>query len=43
MSFAIAGRRGVVGFAICHQGAQLLSAEGENMGVFAVFGGFKAI
>ena len=28
------------GFAIGHQGAELLSAEGEKMGVLAVFGDF---
>ena len=43
MSFAIAGWRGVVGFASCHQGALLLSAEGEKTGVLAVLGDFKAI
>ena len=30
-------------FAICHQGTELLSAEGEKMGVLAVFGDSKAI
>ena len=30
-------------FAIGHQGAELLSAEVEKMGVLAVFGDFKAI
>ena len=41
--FGIAGEGGVVGFVICHQGAELLSAEGEIMGVLAIFGDFKAI
>ena len=30
-------------FVIRHQGAELLSAEGEKMGVLAVFEDFKAI
>ena len=38
----MAQQRLVVGFVICHQGAKLLSAEGEKMGVLAVFGDFKA-
>ena len=28
-------------FGIGHQGAELFSAEGEKMGVLAVFGGFQ--
>ena len=30
-------------FAIRHQGIELLRAEGEKMGVLAIFGDFKAI
>ena len=26
-----------------HQGAEILSAEGEKMGVLAIFGGFKSL
>ena len=37
-SFGIAGEGGVVGFVICHQGAELLSAKGEKMGILVVFG-----
>jgi len=36
----MARQRLVVGFVICHQGAELLSAKGEKMGVLAVFGDF---
>ena len=42
-SFGIAGEGGVVGFVICHQGAELLSAKGEKMGILVVFGDFKVI
>ena len=37
------GRLGFGGFAIGHREAELLCAEGEKMGVFAVFGNLKAI
>ena len=31
-----------LGFKICHQGAELLSDEGEKMGVLAIYGDSKA-
>ena len=39
----IARQRGVVGFVIFHQGAELFSAQGENMAVLAFFGDFMAM
>ena len=40
-SFGQAARNLFVGFGFGHQGAEQLGAEGEKMGVLAVFEGFK--
>ena len=42
-SFGQAARNHVVVFGFGHQGAELLSAKGEKMGILAIFGGFKSI
>ena len=42
-SFGQAARNHVDDFGFGHQGAELLSAKGEKIGVLAIFGGFSSL